>query len=263
MKTEETTPPVTEPAVSATRLNTWLTCRLKYYYRYVERKPTPKTVATHVGSTVHTVLKLWSETRSQQRVIHERDLFGEYERAWYDALAVEPVKWEDEAEEAAAIRQGWALLTTYLRDTPIPANERVEAVEVTLEADLRIHGLPRLMGVVDLIRAGGRIVDYKTVGQTPTPEKAHHQHGVQLAMYAVLYRATTGRVESARELHQLVKLKTPKLVVSVQGPLTEGEKTRLYKQLESYQAGVARADYIPSPGMGCALCPYFETCRIA
>ena len=39
--------------VSASRLNTWLGCRLKFYFRYVLGITKPKTAALHVGSTVH------------------------------------------------------------------------------------------------------------------------------------------------------------------------------------------------------------------
>ena len=55
-----------------------------------------------------------------------------------------------------------------------------EAVEVPMEADLSKHGLPTLIGVLDLVRAGGRIVDFKTSGKTPSPEDATHQNEIQL-----------------------------------------------------------------------------------
>jgi hypothetical protein len=46
----------------------------------------------------------------------------------------------------------------YLRETPIAPNEKPEAVEARVEADLT--GLPRLVGVIDLVRPGGRIVGF-------------------------------------------------------------------------------------------------------
>ena len=61
------------------------------------------------------------------------------------------------------------LLETYLNNNPVPANEKPEGVEVSVEADLKHHGLPKLIGILDLVRAGGVIVDYKTSAQTPNP----------------------------------------------------------------------------------------------
>ena len=49
------------------------------------------------------------------------------------------------------------MLERYFTETPIKADEMPEAVEVPVEADLSKHGLPTLRGVLDLVRAGGRI----------------------------------------------------------------------------------------------------------
>ena len=104
-------------------------------------------------------------------------------------------------------------------------------------------------------------MDFKTVGQTPNEEKAIHTNEVQLTGYSILSRATTGKLESGRELHQLVKTKTPKLIITQQGPMTQPQQTRLFRQMESYTEGLARQDFVPSPGMQCAMCSYFSECR--
>ena len=172
----------------------------------------------------------------------------------------EPVRW-DEGEEPGEKQTAWSLVDFYLKHTPIPPNEMAEGVEVSVEADLTNHGLPKLIGIIDLVRAGGRIVDFKTLGQTPTDEKAIHTNEVQLTGYSLLYRAATGQVEGGRELHQLVKTKTPKLIVTQQGPMTEQQQTRLFRQMESYVDGLDREDFVPSPGMQCSMCSYFNECR--
>jgi len=262
ISTIEQTPVVEDKinTVSATRLNTWLSCRLKYYFRYVLKLKTPKTASLYVGSTVHSVLKTWNKARWRKEVLTTEQLQQAYEKSWVEDQTLETVQWLSD-EEHGEKKQGWALLQMYFSKSPIPADERPEGVEVTAEADLSQHGLPKLIGILDLVRSQGRIVDYKTVGQTPKDEKAIHSNEVQLSMYSLLYREATGKTEGGRELHQLVKLKEPKLIVTAQGPMTEKERTRLFKQLESYQEGVERADYVPSPGLQCSACPYFTQCR--
>ena len=246
--------------VSATRLNAWLGCRLKYYFRYVQRLKSPKTAALYVGTTVHTVLKQWNRARWRKEWLTAEQLQSAYELAWVSEQQQEPVAWDTD-EEPDEKKQGWSLLQTYFNQSPIPPDERPEGVEVRIEADLSQHGLPNLMGVLDLVRSGGRIVDYKTIGQTPKDERAIHNNEVQLSIYSVLYREATGKQEGGRELHQLVKLKAPKLIITSQGPMTDAEQTRLFRQLESYQSGVEREDYVPSPGMQCMACSYFNQCR--
>jgi len=88
-----------------------------------------------------------------------------------------------------------------------------------------------------------------------------HFHELQTTGYAMLFREATGKKESAIELHSLVKLKTPKLVVSVAPPATEQQVNRFLKTVESYVQGVSREDFVPSPGMACMGCQFINECR--
>ncbi|MFZ4388271.1 MAG: PD-(D/E)XK nuclease family protein, partial [Chthoniobacterales bacterium] len=108
---------------------------------------------------------------------------------------------------------------------------------------------------------GGRIVDFKTSAATPNAEQVLHRNETQLIAYAHLYREATGKQESGFELHHLVKTKTPKLVVTVAPATTEAQRTKLFRSIESFVEGVAREDYVPSPGLQCAACEYFIECR--
>lgn len=185
----------------------------------------------------------------------------QFETGWKSKQEEKPVKWEVDEEQESKL-ESWSLVETYLRDTPIKPDEMPEAVEVAVEADLSHHGLPRLIGIIDLVREGARIVDFKTTGQTPNPEKAGHLNETQLSCYSVLYRETTGTKEKGLELHSLVKLKTPKLVIASLPPMTEPQQTKLFRIMESYQSGLERQDWIPSPSpMNCACCEYFNECR--
>ena len=130
-----------------------------------------------------------------------------------------------------------------------------------METDLSKYGLPTLIGVLDLVRAGGRIVDFKTSGKTPGKEDAIHMNETQLSCYSVLYREATGHSESGRELHHLVKTKAPKLVITELGPMDQTQQVRLFKMMESYVEGLAREDFVPSPGFGCMGCEFFNNCR--
>jgi putative RecB family exonuclease len=104
-------------------------------------------------------------------------------------------------------------------------------------------------------------VDFKTMGKTPDEAMALHQNGVQLDCYSVLYREATGKREAGRELHHLVKTKVPKLIITVAEPMREPERHRLFRLLEHYVAGLEREDFVPSPGMQCTGCEFFDECR--
>jgi putative RecB family exonuclease len=243
--------------VSASRLNTFLQCRLKFWFRYVARLEKPKSPALHLGQAVHAVLKAWHKARWRGSPLSEDQLRQHYAEAWCDET--EPVEWE-EGEESKQMELGWRLLETYFRESHFPEGSKPEAVEVPVEADLSRHGLPLLIGIIDLVQEG-RIIDFKTSSTTPNPATAGHVHEVQMSAYALLYREATGRQEKAIELHHLVKLKTPKVVVTRMEPMIERQRSRLFHLIESYGEGLRRGDFVPSPGLACLGCEFFGNCR--
>jgi putative RecB family exonuclease len=253
----ETDPlPSLKKSTSASRLNCWLQCRLKFYFRYVVQITKPKTAALHYGSVVHLVLQQWNMARWRKQPFEITKLKQVFDAGWADQGQI---RWE--GEEADQKSNAWAVLEKYFTSTPIKQEEMPEAVEVPVEADLSHHGLPVLRGVLDLVRQGGRIVDFKSTGKTPDKDMALHQNGVQLDCYSVLYREAAGKREAGRELHHLVKTKIPKIVITETGPMLEYQQSRLFRLMEDYVDGLDRGDFIPSPGFGCMGCEFLPECR--
>ena len=258
----EATPPPRESLtsiVSASRLNCFHSCRLKFYFRYVEQIAKPATAALFVGKAVHASLQQWSTARWRELPHDAETLKHGFFLNWVTGQEEDPVSWD--GEEDAQQEKAWGLVDMYLRETPIPAEEKPEAVEVRVEADLAKHGLPSLLGIIDLVRPGGRIVDFKTSAATPQAEQVLHRNETQLTAYGILYREATGKQESGFELHHLVKTKVAKLVVSEAPAATEAQTTKLFRLIESFVDGVEREDYVPSPGLQCAACEFFNECR--
>jgi len=256
--------PIVEPqpiehlktTVSASRLNCWLQCRLKFYFRYVLKITKPKTAALHFGSVVHLVLQQWNMARWRKQPFDLAKLKQGFDTGWADQGQID---WG--GEEPDQKMSAWNVLGKYFTDTPIKADEMPEAVEVGVEADLGKYGLPVLIGVLDLVRSGGRIVDFKSTGKTPDNDSALHQNGLQLDCYSVLYREGTGKREAGRELHHLVKTKVPKVIVTETGPMLENQQSRLFRLMENYVAGMDREDFVPAVGMQCAGCEFRNECK--
>lgn len=246
--------------VSASRLNCFHTCRMRFFFRYVLAIVKPTNAALFVGKAVHAALQQWSVARWRGQPHNVEALRTGFLMNWITGQEEEPVPW-DAGEEDEEQEKAWGLVDMYLRETPIPTEERPEAVEVRVEADLTRHGLPNLLGFIDLVRPGGRIVDFKTSAATPNAGQALHRNETQLSAYGLLYREATGKRESGFELHHLVKTKTPKLVVIEAPASTEKQKAKFFRSIESYVDGVEREDFVPSPGFQCAACEFFHECR--
>ena len=246
--------------VSASRLTLFHSCRLKFFFRYVEKIQKPASAALHVGKAVHAGLQEWSKRRWMGRPCSAEEIKADFENHWDFSQAEEPVEFE-EGEEVIQRDKAWGLVEMYLRETPVPPDEKPEAVEVGVEADLSSHGLPTLRGFIDLVRPGGVIVDFKTTAQTPNPEQVLHKNETQLTAYGLLYREATGSREQGFELHHLIKTKAPKLLITHHKPVTQKQEAKLFRSIESYMDGVEREDFVPSPGLQCVACEFFNECR--
>jgi len=247
--------------ISATRLKTWQECPLKWYFRYVERLPVETSPALLVGKVIHSVLRAWNLARWRGEDASLTRMAEVLEASWFEQCAADALRWESPDHEAKEKAKAWNVLEHYLAHSPIPQGERPEAVEVTVERDLIAHGLPPLIGVIDLVRSGGRIVDFKSTARTPDPVMVAHTNEVQLGCYALLYREATGRTEGGFEIHSMVKTKEPKVVVTALEPMRPDQIRNLVRLMESYVRGVAEEEFLPSPGMHCQWCDYFAQCR--
>ncbi len=245
--------------LSASRLKTWHECRLKFFFKYVERLPTATSPALFVGQIVHEVLRHWNLRRWRSEPADAETLKPIFEESWKQDQLDKGINWK--GKEDVHKDKAWLMLEHYFEQTPIPLNEKPEAVEVVVERDFVAAGLPPLKGIIDLVRQGGRIVDFKTTAQTPNAQQVAHQNEIQLSCYAVLYREATGHQESGLELHHLVKTKQPKLVVTPMSPMSRQQARRLMATIESYVEGVHAEDYVPSPGLHCSYCDFFGQCR--
>ena len=245
--------------ISASRVNCWASCRRKFYFRYIKKLPSVPSPALHVGMVVHSVLQVWNHARWAKKPMARADLQKYYHTHWDKELKDRPVAWKTEQDELTQCEHAWKVIETYLDSDSIPEKESLEGVEVRLEAE--IDGLPPLLGIVDLVREGGRVVDFKTAAKTPNEETAEFTHGTQLAMYALLYREATGRAEAGLELHHLIKTKQPKVVVQTIDPVSDDKIKDLTETLHRFVDTVVDEDWTPSPNFMCGSCEYFQQCR--
>jgi putative RecB family exonuclease len=117
-----------------------------------------------------------------------------------------------------------------------------------------------LIGILDLVQQK-QIIDYKTSGTTPNADKVAHTTEIQTSSYAILYRHNTGVSEAGIQLHHLVKLKNPKVVITTLPPMNPGSKLGCSGKSSPTSTDSQRKDFIPSPGMHCSSCEFFNECR--
>lgn len=230
-KTDALAKPNPREYITALLLNKWLQSQLNFYVRYMAGSENPLTPALHIGRTVHAALQMWNLFRWRGGDYDPDAVWPRFCQDWDEDQTGHDIHWDDDEESVKA--HTWSMVKAYLERMPIPAG-----------TDSASRGMPEPVGVMDLVRAGGIIVDFKTAASTPGARQVTLTTGILLNCSALLYREATGTRESCFELHLLVKHMTPKNVVTEIRHMNVREEQRMFRILENYVRGVLAGDSI-------------------
>lgn len=255
---DETKPGDPLEYLSASRLKSFLTCRLRFFYEKVLGLKAPASPALQIGKAVHAGLQHFNLARWRGGDTSPATTRQAYDKAYGELEAAEPVDYGDSSRQDS-IDTGSRVLDAFLGSELARDPRRILGVEAYLRKESGDLPLP-LVGVVDLVVEGNVPLDYKTVAATPNLEDEGWQHEVQLVAYNLLLRDATGEEPGPGELVHLVKLKTPKIIKQVLPPVTQTQINRFKALTDVYVVGVSREDYHPSPGMSCRWCSYRPQC---
>ena len=244
--------------LSASRLKSFLTCRLRFFYEKVLGLKAPASPALQVGKAVHAALQHYNLARWRGGDASPAATLQAYDKSFGELEEAEPVDYGDSCRQDS-IDTGSRVLDAFLGSELARDPRRVLGVEAYLRKESGDLPLP-LVGVVDLVVEGNVPVDYKTVAATPNLEDEGWQHALQMTIYALLVKDATGEVPGPGELIHLVKLKSPKVIRQVLPPVTQTQVDRLKALADVYVDGVSREEYYPSPGMSCRWCSFRTQC---
>ena len=244
--------------ISHSRLKSWLTCRLRFFYEKVLGLKSPASPALQVGKAVHAGLQHYHLARWQGGDTSPVKTQEAYAKAYGELEVQDPVDYGDK-DRQECVDTGSRVLDAYLGSELAADPRRILGVE----AYLRREGgdLPlALVGVLDLVLEGNVPVDFKTVASTPVLEDEAWQNELQLTAYHLLMQDATGEEPGPGELVYLAKLKTPKVIRQVLPKVDQPRIDRFRALAEAYVEGVSREDYYPSPGMQCRWCSFRTQC---
>ena len=253
--------------VSPSRLSCWLSCPLKFGFRYVQGIKSPTTPSLFLGKVSHALLERWYRHRQLGVAVEAADVIARLDDLWGQAVNEEDMKFESAADEHALKQQAGDLVAAYLRH--IPTNEpRPMAVETSVEAPLvdpvtgEDLGMP-LVGIMDLVlddAAGPIITDFKTSARSAEPLEITHE--IQLSSYAYLFRHGAEQQEAGLEIRSLIKTKVPKVEFHRYPARTDVHLARLFAVVWEYLDALDAGRFNYRPGFGCGMCEFRENyCR--
>jgi putative RecB family exonuclease len=244
--------------ISASRLNSWISCPLRWHEVYVRGAPFRPSPAMIFGSATHIALErlhrdLWLERDISVDELVE--LFWSELRARAEEIDLSP----SEIEKLGV--QGKPLLELYI-------SQYEQEKPVAVELDLTVPVVTEdgedlgadLHGFIDLLTADGRIVDLKTSARSAGVFQQVIQTKLQLDAYRyLLHQAEPGLSISGLEVRRLIRTKVPKIEVH-QIPISPFGG--FLDTVRRYVSAVQQMDVYPRPGFFCnGDCPAAEACR--
>ena len=246
--------------ISASSAKLYLSCPLRYCFEKVLKLPSDTSAALLLGKAVHAGLSAFNLEIWKHGSAEVSGVLDHFDQAFAETETQDGTSWPKPNERDEILSMGKAMLEVYIEDEKLRNSPRPVAVEAAIQdADLGFD-YP-VVGILDLVRQGGQIVDYKTTSRCPSdPAVEAWNHELQLVCYELLYEYATEEKAQSLELVYLVKTNRPKVVRHQMPPSSETAKQRFRKMIDAFVDGVENERFYPCPGMQCAWCPFRQQC---
>lgn len=248
-------------AVSASSIQLYLTCSLKWRFQYWDRLPRLATSSNQaVGTSIHAALNWLHKERKRGREVPLAEVLGVFEGDWYAQVSSGRVRFEDEDAPDRLVIKGKELLTQFYHRPADPVRDSEVRFSLPLvnPATGEVLDVP-LRGFIDAVYEDGTIEEYKAPQKAPP--LAELADNVQVTVYAYAYEKLYGQPSKEIRKVSLVRTKAPRIDVQVTGR-DESDYIRLFALANEVLKGVRAGVFIPSRGCWlCNDCEYDQDCR--
>lgn len=237
-------------SLSHYKIDDYLTCPLKYKYVHILRVPVLRDQAVAYGAALHRAVQAYNNRRLQGQTMSSQELIDAFEAHWVNEGFI------SREHEEARLREGRDALTQF--------HAFAEGAEPPTFVEKRFRfqiGQDTVTGFLDRVdeRDGEvAIIDYKSsmVRDQKEAEKEARE-SQQLALYALAYRESIGRLADRVELHFL----TPGGVVVGRALKGEKELDRATDRIRAAATGIRGGLFqaTPSPWV-CGFCAFRTIC---
>lgn len=248
---------MTPEKLSASRINTYLTCPMRYYFRYIVGEKIQPTGAMMLGTQFHGGVGF----NMEQKIGSHEDLptkeVIEYYSACYDQAAY-GIDWKEGEDRGKLKDTGVSILTEY-QEIAAPTIQPVH-VEQHLLVQTPDYEFP-FEGYVDCVDDESRIIETKTTARRVKEPMFAHQ--VQGSFYALMFRSL-GVDETALRFDYAVKTKTPQ-ILTFKHAVNLSDMKMITSLVKRVTKGIEQEVWIPSArgSWTCTRkwCAYYKLCE--
>ena len=244
--------------LSKSKVNSYLTCPLKYYLGYeLSIWPLKKSIAMINGLVTHQIIEIYLKRLEEGKPF---ELDGTHKAVWtqYPMKSTDA----DSQDYQEAIDQSFTLarlFITRLKVQPLMVEHRFELPVINLATGQVAENLS-WVGIMDHVNIrddGDLVVDIKTKAKKGDPFDA--RTAIELTGYAYAYRMITEKREAGVSLVNLVKTKIPD-IQPLEDYRDEEDFNEFFNTLVAVAEGIAGKRFHRSPGFHCGYCDYKPIC---
>lgn len=239
--------------LSGSSLNTFLNCPRQWEYAYVQRIKRPPRLKMLLGTAAHTAV--------EQDLVHKMETGEDLQRdevvdTFRDEFVAISAEAEDDTDDVGKLTDSGIKTVGVWHDEVAPVTD---PVMVEQHIQYKLNGTV-IDGTIDVVKRGGRIGDWKFTAKTP--DRRGGQYLLNMVGYGIGYRRLTGEIEAGIELDFMVRLKQPKHVPIVSGPIPD-ESIVAYAGIVDDVVRQINAGLFPPHGLrsgACSWCGYQDIC---
>jgi len=244
--------------LSASQIQSYLDCSLKYKFNYIDRLPKPfRASGLALGSAFHAAAEWLHNKWSNGNDVSLESVWDIFEADWY-AQSLEPILYKNEETENEVLNLGRNLISVYFNHAP-----RNEVVHTELPFQLPVTNIETgevlditLKGIIDKIEVGDVVVDLKTWGRMISQHDL--ECNLQLSAYAYAYWMMYKKFPHLR-FDVLLKTKTPRYEQMETERVLE-DCVIFFNICREVYVSIQKEVFIPNPSWKCQGCEYRDQC---
>ena len=257
--------------ISFSKINTYLKCPLRYYFRYIENLIIPPQGFVILGKATHKGLEYnYKEKAKHKKEPHIKKVLEYYDWGWEEAKK-ENEEWGIEWEEPEwKIKDDGVKLVSGYYENVSPAVIPKSENDVEKEFLITFTDFPCITGFIDLITHQDEILDHKVAKRKPTTDEISFD--IQGLIYQVAFYYEYKKLPAGFFYDLLLKYKEPKFEklqgedirgrVKISRNKKQSKIKWLEKVLQRAVMGIKNNIFFPVVNpINCSWCGYKDRCR--
>jgi putative RecB family exonuclease len=245
--------------LSASQMNLYFQCSLKYKFQYIDRLPKPfKASGLVFGSAIHSAISWFHKNEMAGRKVSLEKLYAIFTADWYGQKVESDIRYRETETETGLILLGKEMLGLYYHQP----RKQVKGTEIPFTVPLVSPGNGdhlgiNLEGYIDLLEENDTIVEFKTSVKTMDLKDVN----LQLTAYSYAYEMLYQKRPRSLRVVNFLKTKKPKML-SLEAKLVSINHQRFFHLAKEALKGIRSGVFFPRQSFWCNGCEYAEPCRV-